>query len=71
MRTLQLSARRTVLRDLLARWGLIVGDVEPNEELCRVTQKAERSLEAWSEACKEHATNHADLWQRVPVRRVK
>ena len=50
---------------------MIVGDVEPNEELCRVTQKAERSLEAWNEAWKEHATNHADLWQRVPVRRVK
>jgi hypothetical protein len=60
-----------VLRDLLARWGLIVGDVEPNEELCRVAERAERSLEDWSAACKEHIEQRADRARPIPVRHVK
>jgi hypothetical protein len=56
---------------LLARWGLIVGDVEPSEELCRVAERAERSLEDWSAACREHIEQRADRSQPIQVRRVK
>jgi len=52
-----------VLRDWLVRVGLMVGEVEPDEELCRVTERAERSIEAWSAACREHI--------ELRVRRIK
>ena len=60
-----------MLRGLLARWGLIVGDVEPSEELCRVAERAERSLEDWSAACREHIEQRAERSQPIPVRRIK
>ena len=50
---------------------MIVGDVEPNEELCRVAERAERSLEDWSAACKEHIEQRSDRAQPIQVRRIK
>ena len=50
---------------------MIVGDVEPSEELCRVAERAERSREDWSAACREHIEQRADRVQPIPVRRVK
>ena len=60
-----------MLRDWLVRVGLMVGEVEPDEDLCRVTERAERSIEAWSAACREHIEQRADRAQPIPVRRGK
>ena len=60
-----------MLRDWLVRVGLIVGDVEPSEELCRVAERAERSIEAWSAACREHIEQRSDRAQPIQVRRIK
>ena len=60
-----------MLRDWLVRVGSMVGEVEPDEELCRVTERAERSIEAWSAACREHIEQRNERSQPIRVRRIK
>ena len=60
-----------MLRDWLVRVGLMVGEVEPDEELCRVTERAERSIEAWSAACREHIEQRNERSKPIRVRRIK
>lgn len=60
-----------MIKKLLERCGLVVGEVEVDPRLEVAAERIEESLTEWSSALKDHIEAHAQMRPPAPMRRIK